>query len=267
MSGKLISWTFNQEGGRQPYKVYLSVPDDAPPKDGFPVMYILDGNAFFTMFREMIKLQSRRSEKTGIEPMVLVGIGYEGDKPFHQRRVYDFTPPSESLQLPERPDGTPWPDTGGADHFLHFLEHQVKPFVEGNYCIDKQRQTLFGHSLGGLFVLYALFHKPEAFTRYFACSPSIWWNERAILKDEGKLEIVEEKRLFIAAERGEKAYMYEDALALHTRLRDYALLQTAFFSPEGENHMSIVPAVLSRGLRFLGEEKVAVDIKGITANL
>src|SRR5690606_6559257 len=42
--------------------------------------------------------------------------------------------------------------------------------------IDESRQTLYGHSYGGLFVLHALRTQPGAFQRYVAASPSLWWN-------------------------------------------------------------------------------------------
>ncbi|NEU03207.1 ferri-bacillibactin esterase BesA, partial [Escherichia coli] len=48
--------------------------------------------------------------------------------------------------------------------------------------IDKKRQTIFGHSLGGLFVLQVLLTKPDAFQTYIAGSPSIHWNKPFILK-------------------------------------------------------------------------------------
>ncbi|MFC3216924.1 alpha/beta hydrolase-fold protein [Comamonas sp. JC664] len=45
---------------------------------------------------------------------------------------------------------------GGADHFLDFIDQQVRPLVEGSLPIDTARQTFFGHSYGGLCVLHAL---------------------------------------------------------------------------------------------------------------
>jgi pimeloyl-ACP methyl ester carboxylesterase len=39
---------------------------------------------------------------------------------------------------------------------------------------------LFGHSLGGLAVLYAAFTRPALVRHYIAASPSIWWADRAI---------------------------------------------------------------------------------------
>ena len=62
------------------------------------------------------------------------------------------------------------------------------------------------------------------------------------------------KKLFIAAEKNAKLGMYDNALELYNRLTlDYDLLDTSFFSPHDENHMSIVPAVFSKALRFFSE--------------
>ena len=40
-----------------------------------------------------------------------------------------------------------------------------------------------GHSLGGLFVLHALYTRPAAFQSYLAASPSLWWSQGAALGD------------------------------------------------------------------------------------
>ncbi|MGM9986167.1 MAG: alpha/beta hydrolase [Bacillaceae bacterium] len=253
MFEKEKSQTFTMSEEHHSYQIHVYVPNQSAPEGGFPVLYILDGNAYFTMLQQITALQSRRPEKTGIEPMILVGVGYEGEGFFNPYRVYDFTPPASTVHLPKKPNGEPWSEHGGANSFLRFIEEQLKPTVERLYSIHPEKQTLFGHSLGGLFVLYTLFNRSDMFNLYFACSPSIWWNEQSILRDEENIaNIKTSKRLFIAAEKGEKAFMYEDAFSLYNRISSrYTSLETAFFSPDGENHMSIVPAVFSKGMRFL----------------
>lgn len=245
---------FQFSGKHHPYVINVFIPEQPIPDKGFPVLYILDGNAYGTLFSEMIKLQSRRSEKTGIEPMLLVSIGYEGDEPFHPDRVYDFTPPAEKADLPSRPDGSPWPEHGGAEVFLNFLERELIPFISEKYKTNKQKQTIFGHSLGGLFVLYTLFQHSQLFSYYFACSPSIWWNKQAILSYETSINDKHVKGLFIAAEPIENKQMYANGLAMYENLSERNKnIRTYFFAPEEENHMSIVPVAFSRGMRFLHE--------------
>ena len=61
---------------------------------------------------------------------------------------------------------------------------QLKPFVAERYPIDRTGQIIWGHSLGGLIVLRALFRNPDSFSTFVLSSPSIWWNDREILADE-----------------------------------------------------------------------------------
>lgn len=113
---------------------------------------------------------------------MIVGIGYETAEPFSSARHRDFTMPTAQSKLPKRPDGKDWPEHGGAESFFRFIEEDLKPQIERDYQIDRNRQTIFGHSLGGLFVLQVLLTKPDAFQTYIAGSPSIHWNKPFILE-------------------------------------------------------------------------------------
>src|SRR5690606_28128805 len=57
-----------------------------------------------------------------------------------------------------------------------------QPRVAQPFSVDTRRQTLTGHSFGGLCVLHALFSRPAQFTRYAATSPSVWWNQGQVLQ-------------------------------------------------------------------------------------
>lgn len=47
-------------------------------------------------------------------------------------------------------------------------------------------KVLFGHSYGGLFTLNALFTRPGLFDTFVAASPSIWFNDRSIAREQEK---------------------------------------------------------------------------------
>jgi predicted alpha/beta superfamily hydrolase len=85
--------------------------------------------------------------------------------------------------LPGYPPMTP-ADVGGVDDFLRTIETEVKPRVAALAPVDRGDQVLFGHSLGGLAVVEALFTEPDAFRTFIAASPSIWWGETAVLAKE-----------------------------------------------------------------------------------
>ena len=249
-------WEYRSEDYGRTYSITAAVPNQDPPPAGFPVLYVLDGDALFLSLQEMARLQARRSRKTRVPPMLIIGIGYPGSDGFHPRRFYDFTPPEEKRTLPPKPDGKPWPDSGGGAEFLDILESGIKPAVLGKYRVNPNKQMIFGHSLGGLFALYTLFSKPESFSGYIACSPSIWWNEQSVLGQEaGFLKRIEEKDgsipLFLAAGSEEKDYLVEDAAELYRRLSGCAGIKPAFRIAEGENHMSVVHTVFSAALRHM----------------
>lgn len=243
---------FTIDSPHHTYKIDISVPKSEAPEQGFPLLYLLDGNAYFPLVKEITKLQERRPEKTGVDQMILVGIGYPGQDAFSRERFYDYTPPAETVNLPKRPDGLDWPEQGGAEHFLDFIENTLQPQIIESYPVDQTNQVLFGHSLGGLLTLYGLFTRPNLFQQYLAFSPSIWWNDRIILTKETDLKANKDKRLFIAVEDSDTLGMYSEAEALYQRVKAADKLQeVGFFTSSGENHMSIVPTALSSALRFL----------------
>ena len=54
----------------------------------------------------------------------------------------------------------------------------------GDCPIDRKNQALFGHSLGGLAVVRALFSEPAAFRSFIAVSPSILYDGGSVLEGE-----------------------------------------------------------------------------------
>ena len=57
-----------------------------------------------------------------------------------------------------------------ADKFLDFVTSELIPFIEKDY--KTKNRTLFGHSFGGAFTVYAMINKPNYFNYYIASSPT-----------------------------------------------------------------------------------------------
>jgi predicted alpha/beta superfamily hydrolase len=120
-----------------------------------------------------------------LAPLVVVGIAYPSRFFFDpQGRSRDFTPPG-SMDSASKDAGL---KIGGADQFLSFMKETLKPWVQRICRIDPNSETLFGHSLGGLFVLHTMFKAPESFNTYLAASPSIWFSDKIVLKGESAFE-------------------------------------------------------------------------------
>lgn len=169
----------DSQDGLRHYRIYIGIPRQAAPPAGYPALYLLDGNA------AMHSLQAADLEQLAKHnPPVLVGLGY--DVPTRHdvvARALDYTPPmldeagKPQVGVVER--GRPG---GGADAFLDLLEQRIRPAVAARTQIDPQRQTLWGHSYGGLLSLYTLVTRPQLFQRYVAGDPSTGWGDNALLK-------------------------------------------------------------------------------------
>ncbi len=266
-------------GSGKTFRLMIWEPRTPAPPEGYPVIYLLDGNAVFGTAVNIVDFRSRAPRTTGIEPAVIVGIGYPTDEPYDLvRRSYDLTPSAETYNLPERPNKTAWPPVGGADEFLAVIENDVKPLVGDLFPVDRACEILIGHSFGGLFALHTLFTQPDAFDVYIAGSPSIWFNDRHLMREVDKFadrvrENSGKRNLFIgigeyeqdlspAEARGpepEKRRAWKEGNRMVDNARDMAAklrelegpdLQFTYTEFEGEDHSSVVPALLARGLGF-----------------
>jgi len=191
------------------YAINVAIPFNEPPSKGYAVLYVLDGYWYFASAADLVRLVQY---PTGV---VVVGIGYPEDSEYTKRvltergpspsyfagmppsrsspfleRAYDLTLPAKDAELAEQtmPGSPPYRsrDVGGLDDFLKIIETDVKPRVAASARINQADQALFGHSLGGLAALHALFVEPGAFHTFIISSPSIWWGNKKVLADERK---------------------------------------------------------------------------------
>lgn len=157
------------------WRIWVQRPAGPAPAAGHPVLYVLDGNAAFALAAQLARNDATRPPELRPDAAIVVGIGHPGDAVIHPtERQRDYTPPP--------PGGSATPQAGGADRLLDFIARELQPRVAQAFPVDAQRQTITGHSFGGLCVLHALFTRPALFTRYAATSPSVWWNQGQVLQ-------------------------------------------------------------------------------------
>lgn len=162
--------------GARHYRIRIALPRRAPPKAGYPAIYLLDGDAALAKIDDGLLARLDRGD-----PPVIVAIGYEGDRQFDvMARALDYTPPAKDGSSPVDPAGRPG---GGADAFLDLVSGPLAQHVAGQARIDPKRRAIWGHSYGGLCVVHAALTRPEAFDAYFAASPSLWWNYGSVLSE------------------------------------------------------------------------------------
>lgn len=174
-------FTLHSAATGRDYLIQVAEPQGSPPAGGYPVLYVLDGNAYWPMVRLAHRMFSRHGPYGKPTPLLIVGVGYPGVERFDfDARAEDYTPAA-----PEHADNRRRGQRsyGGAARFLEFIEQQLKPAIGARYPVDEGAQSIVGYSFGGLFVLHVLFTHPDAFANYLAIAPSIWWNDRYILRE------------------------------------------------------------------------------------
>ncbi|WP_395670953.1 alpha/beta hydrolase [Phenylobacterium sp.] len=151
------------------YELMLAVPDVPAPPAGHPVMVVLDGGLHFQLVAGAAAALARRTAKTGVAPLAVAGIAFEGARHDSRRRAWDFT-----TGEPAAPETAPHPG-GGGEAFFDYLTERAMPAFQAAAPLDLSRAALFSHSLGALFGLYALGRAPGLFRAWTLISPSLWW--------------------------------------------------------------------------------------------
>jgi predicted alpha/beta superfamily hydrolase len=137
-------------------------------KDAYPVLVLQDAENNFAYVSDAVHLLSANGR---IPAMIIVGIN-------NTDRVRDMTPTKPTTGF----GGAAWTrSAGGADKFLAFIADELLPKIDRNYRTRPYR-VLIGHSLGGLFAVYALLNRPEVFKGYIIGSPSLWWEDQVLVK-------------------------------------------------------------------------------------
>lgn len=229
----------------------------------FPVLYLPDAWWTFGMATDIARVLSADQL---IPPMLVVGIGYPGglgdaialrvrDMTLRQSDAMERFIAQEVAEFGPHPPLT----SGGADDFLRFLTEELAPRIERVYRGDPNQRVLHGHSLGGSFVVDAVFRQPEAFSHYLASAPALFIDDGVSFLNE---------RLYAADHRSVPANLYlavglldapelvasvaalEDTL----RVREYHDLRWEVTRFEDQTHRSVMPVVLRDGLRWVFAE-------------
>lgn len=238
-------WTMHSAEGRE-YRIMISLPEgEVPYTGGYPVIYLLDGNAYFPAFHAAKRAQDR------LRASIIVAIGYPSDTPLDfVRRAFDLSPP-----VPQERNEPP---QGGQDLFLEFIEKRLMPKVSERFKVDQDQRSLVGHSFGGMFGVYALFTRPALFQHVVAVSPSLWWRDRYLMEPErafsqlaraGQVDLTHRSLTLLMGER-DMVQEIQDARALQLRLQDLSQygLRSDFQVEPGEDHMSVPFRVPTRVL-------------------
>jgi uncharacterized protein len=276
----------SQVTGR-PYRLLISLPEAPPPPEGYPVVYVTDGALYFGTVTETARLQGLNFYTPPL--VVAIAYQEEGTRPALTLRMKDLSLPIDAASIETNPLFTQSKvkaeDTGGLDDYLTMLRTEVRSWIVAEYPVDLSRQVIFGHSLGGLAVLRQLLGDPAAYSGYIASAPSIWYKDKAVLADlDGLPDLLrplskaptlilmvggdEEDLPRIAPDNPTLpatvssmstaelleglriSAMVTNVQQLHERLSQIDNLHVTTVVFPDEDHASVVPAAISRGLRL-----------------
>ena len=248
------------------YQLFVRLPPDydAEPDRTFPLVVQLDANLpAFMEFEVTAGFASVLEQRGEIPPSIVVGIGYGTADEARVERFRDLGLPMENAEFRQT-----WsqvvPD-GEAPRFLDFLRGELVPELARRYRIaGPQGRALLGHSLGGLFVLYALTQHAAAaplFTGYVAASPSLFWDGGQMLSRWRQLENPPQPLVLFAAagqlEGPEMVVYFDDWVG---RVRAAQLANLDFESRKFQtDHVGSAAPSFRDGLRHLFAHGLRVE--------
>lgn len=191
--------------------VYLPPGYEADHARRYPVLYLHDGQNIFdraTSVGEEWHVDETAQEmiEAGkMAPVIVVGIWNTG-----VHRIDEYAP-----TLREDKGGG-----GKADDYGKMLVQELKPFIDQTYRTlpGAGNTAMGGSSLGGLVTMHVGLRYPTVFSRLAVLSPSVWWDDRVILKEVEALPTKLPVRIWLDAGDREGEDVIADARALRDAL-------------------------------------------------
>ena len=165
--------------------VWLPPGYDTDKEKRYPVLYMQDGANVFVSWR-IDEIAEKLIASKEIEPLIIVGVAHGGTE---DDRFNDYTPTRVAAQ-----------GKGGmADLYGRMLVEELKPLIDSKYrtLTEATHTGLGGSSLGGLASLYLGLKYPGTFGKLAVMSPSIWWDNKVIVRNVKSLQAKPSSRIWL----------------------------------------------------------------------
>lgn len=234
--------------------IYFPEGYDENGKEKYPVIYLLDGSIDEDFIHIVGLVQYNNfSWIDRVPKSIVIGIA-------NVNRRRDFTSLTSIAS-----DLKHAPQAGGSANFIKFIEKELQPYIYNHLNVNDEK-TIIGQSLGGLLATEILFTKPHLFDKYIIISPSLWWNDGALLKSNP--EILTEKlndsiAVYIGVGKEGLApseiphVMEVDANLLYEKIKNAnsKSLKVDFDYLPNENHATVTHPAVFNAFRILYPEK------------
>lgn len=182
--------------------VWLPPGYDSEPAKRYPVLYMHDGGSVFVYWR-IDEIAKPLITSHQIEPLIIVMV-YNGGT--QDDRFDEYTP----TKPPNFRSG------GKADSYGRMLVEELKPFIDSTYrtLTDPANTGLGGASLGGIVSLHLGLKYPTVFGKLAIISPSVWWDNKLMVRDVKGLKSKPDLRIWLDIGTGEGPRSVDDAKEL-----------------------------------------------------
>ncbi|MDD6332798.1 MAG: alpha/beta hydrolase-fold protein [Clostridium sp.] len=220
--------------------VHISLPPNYDETRSYPMLVMTDG---VWRLSDHVELRPLMISGT-IEDIIMVSIGYPNDYDYQTIRERD---------LVDAPDA-----------YLHFIVDNLVPYLEEIYSVDTENITLTGHSLGGYWAYYALFHSDtigkNTFRNYYIGSPSMWASTNGTMMTAYEEEYYTRNQtlnanVYITVGSEEDSTFQYAAYQFYKHLteRNYSGLTLTYEEIEGYDHNTVFkPSIKNALLMFYG---------------
>lgn len=246
------------------HRVSVALPVRHAALERVPLLLCLDGPWVFGTVKDATRIMSMGGEAP---EAAVVGLSFTdtsmGEYLRQRSRWYTPTPwvPPEVTGV----KGIEASECGRAAELLAFILDHLLPVIEADHLggTPISERWLVGHSFSALFGLQTLFTAPDAFDKWLLASPSIWWDERAVLETErawaaANDDLSAEVYLCYGATEGDETSdprfrmgANVEELAKTLRSRSYPGLTLSHRVLPDDGHSSSIGAAISHGLRSL----------------
>jgi len=153
------------------------------------------------------------------------------------------------------------PQSGNGENYLSFIEKEIIPLVDSTYRTQSFR-VVYGHSLGGLYSLYALAENPKLFKGYIASSPNLEYDNRIVNRRTKVLlqePLKDHKFIFICGDNDADNYTEESQL--FTRIVDSLTsnIEYKYHYYENKNHWDVPNESVIDGLKYVFKDFTLPD--------
>lgn len=208
-------------------------------------IYLLDGDLHY---QKVLKALQHPALQSGQGAVLLVALGNE------QSRARDYTP--SAIHRGPFMSEEKAAETGGGNIFLSFLEQELMAGVEAGFE-NIQKRLIIGHSLGGLEVINILLKRPGLFDGYIAIEPSMWYDQKRLLRETGKVLGTgrsPKPAVFIAAannrsKRKLTVKPVRELIAIFNRNKNQVTFRRKYYNHF--QHFTVLPAAIADGIYWM----------------